>query len=71
MHALAGFDTVEATGLPAGRVAYTADGGAAHDVLLGSAGDDFLFVGADDDVLQGLAGVDICLDGEVVNCEVG
>jgi Ca2+-binding RTX toxin-like protein len=62
VNARAGDDVVEASGLAAGAVALTADGGDGNDLLLGSAGDDTLLGGAGDDVLNGGPGVDV-LDG--------
>lgn len=62
INVLAGDDVVEASGLAAGIIALTADGGADDDVLVGSAGADVLLGGAGDDVLLGGPGVDI-LDG--------
>lgn len=59
---LAGDDVVEASGLQAGTIQLTADGGLGADILIGSAGDDVLLGGDGDDVLVGGAGVDV-LDG--------
>jgi Ca2+-binding RTX toxin-like protein len=60
--ALAGDDVVNASGLPAGLIALTEDGGNGDDVLVGSAGNDTLLGGAGDDVLTGGPGQDT-LDG--------
>ena len=62
VNALAGDDVVDATGLSAGAIGLTEDGGDGDDVLIGSAGDDTLFGGAGDDVLIGGPGQDV-LDG--------
>jgi Ca2+-binding RTX toxin-like protein len=62
VNALAGDDVVDATGLSAGAIGLTADGGDGDDVLIGSAGDDVLIGGAGDDVLIGGPGQDV-LDG--------
>jgi Ca2+-binding RTX toxin-like protein len=62
INTLAGDDVVDASGLPAGIIALTADGGIDDDVLTGSAGADILLGGAGDDVLIGGPGVDV-LDG--------
>ena len=62
INALVGDDVVEASGLPAGMIALTADGGDGNDVLIGSGGNDVLLGGADDDILLGGLGLDI-LDG--------
>lgn len=60
--ALGGDDVVQASGLSAGAIRFTADGGEGDDVLIGSAGADTLFGGAGDDILIGGAGQDV-LDG--------
>jgi hypothetical protein len=62
VNALAGDDVVEASGLAAGAIGLTADGGAGGDVLVGSDGNDVLVGGAGDDVLLGGLGLDV-LDG--------
>jgi Ca2+-binding RTX toxin-like protein len=62
INGLGGDDVIEASGLGAGTIQLTADGGDGNDVLIGSAGNDVLLGGAGDDVLLGGAGVDI-LDG--------
>lgn len=62
INALAGDDVVDASGLAAGVIGFTADGGDNNDVLIGSDGDDVLLGGLGDDVLIGGPGVDI-LDG--------
>jgi Ca2+-binding RTX toxin-like protein len=60
--ALEGDDLVEATGLQAGVISLTIDGGPGDDVLIGSAGADVLLGDLGDDVLEGGPGNDI-LDG--------
>jgi Ca2+-binding RTX toxin-like protein len=62
INALAGDDVVEASGLRAGAIRLTADGGDGNDVLLGGAGNDILLGSAGDDVLLGGLGTDV-LDG--------
>ena len=62
INALAGDDVVEASGLAAGAIQLTADGGDGDDVLIGSDGNDVLLGGAGDDVLLGGPGIDV-LDG--------
>ncbi len=62
INALAGDDAVEASGLAAGIIGLTVDGGADNDVLIGSDGDDVLLGDDGDDVLLGGLGVDV-LDG--------
>ncbi len=62
VNALAGDDVVEASGLSAGSIQLTENGGAGNDVLIGGAGNDVLSGGAGDDVLIGGPGTDI-LDG--------
>jgi Ca2+-binding RTX toxin-like protein len=58
----AGDDVVEASGLAAGAIQLTADGGEGNDVLIGGDGTDVLFGGDGDDVLLGGPGLDV-LDG--------
>ena len=62
VNALAGDDVVDASGLAAGSILLTADGGDNDDVLIGGGGDDTLLGGAGDDVLLGGPGNDV-LDG--------
>ena len=62
INALGGDDVVGASGLAAGLIGFTADGGAGADVLIGSGGNDTLLGGPDDDVLIGGPGLDV-LDG--------
>ena len=62
VNALAGDDVVEASGLSAGAIQLTANGGADDDVLVGGDGNDVLSGGDGDDVLIGGPGTDI-LDG--------
>jgi Ca2+-binding RTX toxin-like protein len=62
INALAGDDVVEASGLLAGAIALTANGGDDNDVLVGSDGNDVLSGGPGDDVLIGGLGIDV-LDG--------
>ncbi|GMU21253.1 MAG: hypothetical protein AMXMBFR13_13460 [Phycisphaerae bacterium] len=62
VNALAGDDVIEASGLPAGIIQLTGDGGDDNDVLIGSDGPDVLLGGNGDDVLLGGLGIDI-LDG--------
>lgn len=58
----AGADVVNASGLQAGVITLTVDGGPGDDVLVGSAGADTLLGGEGDDVLEGGPGIDV-LDG--------
>ena len=60
--ALAGDDVIDASGVQAGAMLLTLDGGEGDDVLIGGAGDDTLLGGPNDDVLFGGPGNDI-LDG--------
>ena len=62
VNALGGDDVVDASGLAAGSIQLTADGGDGDDVLIGGAGDDTLLGGAGDDVLLGGPGTDT-IDG--------
>ena len=58
----AGDDVIEASGLAAGAIQLTANGGDGDDVLVGGAGNDTLTGGAGDDVLIGGGRQDV-LDG--------
>ena len=62
VNALAGDDVVEASGVAAGGILLTADGGDNNDILVGGDGVDTLLGGNGDDVLVGGLGLDI-LDG--------
>ena len=62
VNTLGGFDSVDASALPAGLIGLVADGGDDDDVLYGSGGVDTLFGGLGDDVLIGGPGLDV-LDG--------
>ena len=64
INALAGDDVVEASGLAAGALRLTADGGDGADVLIGSDGNDVLLGGPGDDVLLGGPGADVIDGGE-------
>lgn len=59
---LDGDDALAASGLPAGVIKLTVDGGPGNDIIVGSAGDDVLLGGEGDDILIGGAGFDT-LDG--------
>jgi Ca2+-binding RTX toxin-like protein len=54
----AGDDTIDASGLTAGAIGLTIDGGAGNDTLIGGAGNDTLIGGAGLDHLSGGAGQD-------------
>ncbi len=60
--AAAGDDVIDASGVAAGAMPLTLDGGDGDDVVLGGAGDDTLLGGAGDDVLIGGPGNDT-IDG--------
>jgi Ca2+-binding RTX toxin-like protein len=62
VRAVAGDDVIEASGLAAGAISLTEDGGEGDDVLIGSDGSDTLLGDAGDDVLLGGLGQDV-LDG--------
>lgn len=62
INALAGDDVVDASGLAAGAIGLTVNGGEDDDALIGSDGPDTLLGGNGDDVLIGGPGLDI-LDG--------
>jgi Ca2+-binding RTX toxin-like protein len=66
INALAGDDVIDASGLAAGSMQLTLDGGDGNDVLIGSPGDDVLLGGAGDDVLIGAGGNDT-IDGGTGN----
>ena len=53
---------IEASGLQAGSIQLTADGGDGNDIIIGGAGNDTLFGGPGDDVLIGGGGTDV-IDG--------
>jgi Ca2+-binding RTX toxin-like protein len=62
VNALAGDDVVAASGLTAGAIQLTEDGGDGNDILIGGPSNDTLLGGAGDDILIGGGGQDI-LDG--------
>jgi Ca2+-binding RTX toxin-like protein len=64
INALAGDDIIEASGLAAGSIGLTENGGEGDDVLIGSEGNDTLLGEAGDDVLLGGPGQDV-LDGGI------
>jgi Ca2+-binding RTX toxin-like protein len=67
---LGGNDVINATGLAAGFISFTADGGTGNDVLVGGAGDDTLLGGDGNDILIGGAGTDLLSGGGGVNVVV-
>jgi len=58
VHGLDGNDVINASGLHAGQINLTLDGGAGNDTITGSDGNDVLIGGAGNDVLRGGAGDD-------------
>jgi Ca2+-binding RTX toxin-like protein len=62
INGLAGDDVIEASGLAAGSIQLTANGGNGDDILIGGDGNDTLNGEAGDDVLLGGPGTDV-LDG--------
>ena len=62
INGLAGDDVIEASGLGAGSIQFTGDGGAGNDVIIGGDGNDTLLGGDGDDVLVGGGGIDV-IDG--------
>jgi Ca2+-binding RTX toxin-like protein len=66
VNALAGDDVVQATGLAAGAIQLTANGGDGDDILIGGDGNDVLSGGNGDDILIGGPGLDV-LDGGLGN----
>jgi Ca2+-binding RTX toxin-like protein len=67
---LGGDDVIEASGLSAGGILLTADGGADDDVLIGGDGNDALLGGDGDDVLIGGLGIDVLDGGAGDNIEI-
>jgi len=63
INAGAGNDTIDASGLPAGVVGLTIDGGAGNDTITGSAGNDTLIGGDGNDIVNGGRGNDVALLG--------
>ena len=70
VNALAGDDVVEASGLAAGGIQLTENGGDGNDVLIGSAGNDVLTGGPGDDVIIGGAGLDVIDGGDGDDIEI-
>jgi Ca2+-binding RTX toxin-like protein len=70
INALAGDDVVEASGLAAGAIQLTENGGDDNDVLIGSDGNDELHGGAGDDVLLGGLGIDVIDGGDGDDVEI-
>ncbi len=70
VNALGGDDVVEASGLQAGAIQLTADGGENDDVLVGGDGNDVLLGGPGDDVLVGGDGTDVIDGGEGDDIEI-
>jgi Ca2+-binding RTX toxin-like protein len=66
INTLAGDDVIDATGVTAGAMLLTIDGGDGDDILIGGAGDDTLLGGAGDDILIGGPGNDT-IDGGTGN----
>ena len=70
VNALGGDDVVEASGLQAGAIQLTADGGEGDDVLIGGDGNDVLLGGPGDDVLLGGGGTDVIDGGDGDDIEI-
>ncbi len=70
VNALGGDDVVEASGLQAGAIQLTADGGEGDDVLVGGEGNDVLLGGPNDDVLVGGGGTDVIDGGDGDDIEI-
>jgi Ca2+-binding RTX toxin-like protein len=64
VNTLGGNDRVEAGGIAAGAITFTADGGAGNDVLFGTNGADVLIGGAGNDFVDGQRGNDLVLLGD-------
>ena len=63
VNGLAGNDTIDASGLVAGQVNMTIDGGAGNDTIIGSRGADILLGGDGNDIVTGGAGNDTAFLG--------
>ena len=61
---------IEASGLAAGAILLTANGGDGNDVLIGSDGADTLLGGAGDDVIVGGLGLDVIDGGDGDDVEI-
>jgi Ca2+-binding RTX toxin-like protein len=70
VNALAGDDVVEASGLAAGAIQLTANGGDGNDVIIGGDGNDVLLGGPGDDVLIGGPGIDVIDGGDGDDIEI-
>jgi Ca2+-binding RTX toxin-like protein len=70
INGLAGADVIEASGLAAGAILLTANGGDGNDVLVGSDGADTLIGGAGDDVIVGGLGLDVIDGGDGDDVEI-
>jgi Ca2+-binding RTX toxin-like protein len=64
INGLGGDDVIEASGVGAGSIQLTLNGGADNDILIGGDGNDVLTGGDGDDVLLGGPGTDV-LDGQI------
>ena len=62
--ALGGSDTINASGLAAGQIKLTIDGGTGNDNIIGSAGDDMLIAGDGNDTVVGGKGNDTAFLGD-------
>lgn len=63
INALGGDDRIEASGVPAGVMSFTFDGGSGDDDLAGTGGADVLIGGAGDDFVDGQGGDDVAYLG--------
>ena len=63
INGLAGDDAIDASGLAAGAISLTLDGGAGNDTLGGGAGAESLLGGDGNDAIDGNGGADTALDG--------
>jgi Ca2+-binding RTX toxin-like protein len=70
INALDGNDVIDASGVAAGAIQLTLDGGAGDDVIIGGAGNDVLIGGDGDDVLIGGGGVDTFVAGAGDDIEI-
>jgi Ca2+-binding RTX toxin-like protein len=64
INGLGGNDTIDASGLVAGAIGLTIDGGDGNDTIIGSRGSDVLIGGAGNDVITGGTGNDVAFLGD-------
>jgi len=70
INALGGDDVIEASGVMAGSIQLSVNGGADDDILIGGEGNDVLLGGPGDDVLLGGGGIDVIDGGDGTDVEI-